>query len=226
MPNIEFEIIDIDNAVEDTGARSSYSTESPTESSKKPDTDNDLEDEYDFPLFSTTKEETTLPNVEVDEDDRGRPTRAVMKVSLRDASPELVKLERPQSYYFAHYSLGEKKQFEEAAITLKVILRYSDNFRTFVRHHPAKSLDLGLYNEKVEEELKREAKHKRKRPGKKKRMNKILCRQRNEERRRDESIARKKNDIKLMKKIFHKRGGKKHKKKVIESNSKPKYRTE
>lgn len=187
----------------------------------------DEDDEFEFPLFASgpTKKSTTEP---VDgEEERGRSTTRVMKVSLRDASEEKIVNERNPEYYFARFSEVERNQFMSVAVTFEDI--YSQYQMPAIESQPWKVLDVGKYNKRIEEENARETLHKRKirrRAGKKKRENIIQCKERKDERARIEKKIEKEKQAKLKKKMFHKRGGKKNKKKATTAPSKPKYKTE
>lgn len=165
--------------------------------------------EYEFPLFGGMEA-------------RGR-TLAPMKVSLREASEERIVNERPQSYYFARYSQNEKRKFESAAVSYEQIIQDSATVVNSGRN----LVDLNQYNDQIDRikscELVRQRKM-RKRPGKKKRENKIVCKRRKEEREIAQRRAEKEELAKIKKKMYHKRGGKKNKKKAVVAPLK--YRTE
>ncbi|SCU88476.1 LADA_0E10396g1_1 [Lachancea dasiensis] len=192
------------------------------------DTDNkeSFQDEYDFPLFSFGIAESKVKSTEVDvkirdndSDNRGRSSSRLMKVSLREPSPDIVRQERPQSYYFAKYTTQELIKFERSALELKDILEECGS-----RSAPFKNrfLDVNKHNEKIELERLRALKAKRRRPGKKQREARKLGAE------RDQSRAQQLKEVKkLAKKKFHKRGGKKNKKSAApDVKPAPRFRTE
>lgn len=180
-------------------------------------------EEFDFPLFATKKDDDTS--------DRGRLTTRTMKVSLRDETVDTIQQERPISYYFATYTEEDKARFISAAITADEMFKFNEKYPTIDTTH--KCLDLELYNHKIEQELQLQKKRKRTRPGKKKRGAIIECRERKDQRKKLLIKLEKERLNKVKKKMFHKRGGKKHKKdKKVDSKAsqpplkKPKYKTE
>lgn len=210
LPNLEFEFVDV--VVDDDTSTSKIQQD---DVSKQ-------DEEFDFPLFSFG----TVDIVKTDELDnkRGRQGTKLMKVSLREPSPEVIVNERPRAYYFADYDIAEKKQFSEAAIDADAILKESQlgafkgwsGYRGIV-------LDVNAYNNKVELEQLRLRKLSRKRPSKKQRIAKKVGREREEQRK-----AKDKELKKVIKKQFHKRGGKKNKKKtsnpLANAGATPKHR--
>lgn len=175
------------------------------------ESENNQDDEFDFPLFSFGGEEKK------DEEERGR--TSVMKVSLREESVERIIQERPESYYFASYTEEEVSQFGQASITGEEIIIMSK--QKDIDSHPWKVLDLNRHNEIIEQEKPK----KKSRPGKNKRLGIIKSRERKAERQKVFKEVEKQHKKYLKKKMFHKRGGKKHKKKE-NKDDKPKYRTE
>ncbi|ODV96978.1 hypothetical protein PACTADRAFT_32479 [Pachysolen tannophilus NRRL Y-2460] len=198
--------------------------------------DNEDEQEFEFPLFATFGGEKEINNNNVITDEkRGRSESKLLKISLREPSVEKIVQTRPKQYYFSEYSNTERKQFEAVAITGEEIKDQS--LISFPDSHSWRVIDLNSYNDKIEKEiLKAQRKKTAKRPGKKKRMNIIKCRERKAERSKIQKELEKKEKARLMKKMYHKRGGKKNKKKTSALNSnqkatstttnKPKYRTE
>lgn len=179
-------------------------------------------EEFDFPLFASNKHDN-------DGEDRGRSSTRIMKISLREESVENIKQERPESYYFATYSKDDKSKFISAAITAQDIFNFNERY-PIIDTQPHKCLDVSLYNQKVEHELRLQKKRSRTRPGKKKREATIACRERKQEREKLLVKLEKDRLNKLKKKMFHKRGGKKHKKTTSKASqpavNKPKYKTE
>lgn len=186
------------------------------------------EDEFEFPLFSMGGQETSgTKDVEVAEAGKETETEAdkvsgkdsgldgtesesrgrlqTMKVTLREESVERVKNERPAEYYFAQYSEEVKRQFAQAAVEPNTLHTIT------VRDWSHKVLDLNQHNHQIELE-----KAKSKRPGKAQRMNKIRSKERVKERQRVHKQLEIQKQRLLKKKVFHKRGGKKHKKKAVE----------
>lgn len=183
------------------------------------------QEEFDFPLFSMGTRTTTEEGHEEEGEDRGRAqTRTnVMRITLRSPSPEIIIQERPKSYYFTENDEETKQQFKQCAVTGDDIIRQSSILYGSVGK---KVMNLNEHNAKIERELQR---NKRSRPGKKKRLATIEARKNNSERSKVQKQQEAKAKAKLMKKIHHKRGGKKHKKNAGATTSqpaKPKYRTE
>lgn len=178
------------------------------------ESENNQDDEFDFPLFSFGGE---VGGEEKEDEDRGR--TQVMKVSLREESVERIIQERPETYYFAKYTEEEVLQFNQAAITSEEIIIMSQ--QKDIDSHPWKVLDLNHHNDIIEQEKSK----KKKRPGKNKRLGIIKSRERKAERQKVFKEVEKQHKKYLKKKMFHKRGGKKHKKKE-NKDDKPKYRTE
>lgn len=189
------------------------------------------EDEFEFPLFSMGGQETSGTK-EVEEAEAGkeadkeaeieadkvkgkgsdgtesesRGRLQTMKVTLREESVERVKNERPAEYYFAQYSEEVKRQFAQAAVEPETL--HTIPVRDWHNH---RVLDLNQHNHQIELE-----KAKSKRPGKAQRMNKIRSKERVKERQRVHKQLEIQKQRLLKKKVFHKRGGKKHKKKAVE----------
>ncbi|CCE82390.1 Piso0_002115 [Millerozyma farinosa CBS 7064] len=200
------------------------------ENEAKEDQNNDEEisDEFDFPLFSA------VSNTAVEDDeteDRGRSETRTMKVSLREPSIETVKNIRPDSYYFASYSEDDRSKFLVAAVSAEDVYAQGASLGSLATSFPRKCLDLKEHNLKIESEQRKLKKQKR-RPGKKKREQKIVGKERNTEREKKQRLLEKQMEARKLKKMFHKRGGKKNKKKAVESGATadkaqaPKYRTE
>ncbi|CCD24425.1 uncharacterized protein NDAI_0D01120 [Naumovozyma dairenensis CBS 421] len=193
------------------------------------------EDEFEFfPLFSMATEPTSrIDGVETStteyDEERGRSTNRLMKISLREPSPEIINQKRPKSHYFASYSKEEIDKFQLSAITYDSLLKEFEmgpnkGFEQF----RGKVIDLKEYNDKIEAEDLREMRLKRRRPSQKQRLAKKLGAERLKEREN-----RAKEIRKMIKKQFHKRGGKKNKKKAMNPLANaglkppvPKFRTE
>ncbi|CUS23998.1 LAQU0S13e01002g1_1 [Lachancea quebecensis] len=222
------------------------STEEPLPTEEKPSIEPDLEfitvndvqandskcgdntegaEEFEFPLFSFgVMEDSVGHNSEKDDvkESRGRTSTRLMKVSLRESSPDFVKQERPRSFYFAEYSAEQVENFEIAAIKPENVLqeRAAGPYLGWPQFR-GRLWDLDSYNAKIERERLRELRIKRRRPGKKQR----LARKAGSERVKGR-LEKAKEIKKLAKKKFHKRGGKKNKKMEGEGPSKPKFRKE
>lgn len=187
------------------------------------------EEDFDFPLFSmgTTTTTAAKPEEQKDQEEeslRGRTQEKqnTMRITLRSPSPEVIIQERPRSYYFAENDEEVKAKFAQAAITGDDVIRQS-----LIPYGPiGKVINLNEHNAKIEKEL--EKINKKARPGKKKRLASIKAREHNKERLKIQKQIEQKAKAKLMKKIHHKRGGKKHKKKegASDAQGKTKYRTE
>ncbi|KAM3160807.1 hypothetical protein ACU8KH_04952 [Lachancea thermotolerans] len=194
-------------------------------SDSKQDNDPEGAQEFEFPLFSFgAMENSASHDSEKDdaEESRGRTSTRLMKVSLREPSPDFFKQERPRSFYFAEYSVEQTNNFKTAAIEANDILRESavaPNLRW--SQFRGRLWDLKSHNAKIEREQLRELKIKRRRPGKKQRLAKKAGSERVKER-----LEKAKELKKLAKKKFHKRGGKKNKKMESDGPSKPRFRTE
>lgn len=228
MPSIEFEFVEVDNSNEPESTEIKESKDNIDEAQEEQD------DEFEFPLFaapsSTTSNHQNIETNKTNEDEasRGRSKDKVMKVSLREASVEVIKNERPLSYYRATYTDKDKSQFINAAVSAEDIYSQIEIITPIRDPKPWKCIDLSKYNLEVEKEIQNnETKSKsRNRAGKKKRLNIIACRERKLERKKVDKKIQKEMDAKIKKKMFHKRGGKKHKKTADPAQSKPKYRTE
>ncbi|KAH7586720.1 Fungal protein of unknown function (DUF2011) [Nakaseomyces glabratus] len=175
------------------------------------DNGNDPE-EYAFPLFSFgAGEEATKED------------KPLMKVSLKVEEEELVQ-ERPKSYYYQHLSEECKDALSSSALTYDDIFT-EKNMRPYQgwKKFRGKVIDVADYNRIVDANKKMEIKNKKRRPGKKQRIAKALGSKRVKEREEKDKELKKQR-----KKMFHKRGGKKNKKKASTSAipSKPKFRTE
>ncbi|KAK6463033.1 hypothetical protein DFJ63DRAFT_101541 [Scheffersomyces coipomensis] len=240
MPySMDFEFVEVEQASEEE--KVNVNEEETVDD--KADEVKEQDDEFEFPLFSfgsaTTnksivKDETSVEDKKSVEEERGRSKTKVMKISLREESLETVKRERPQSYYFSNYSQQEKEQFLQVAVTGEdIYAQLQLSIQTPIAElKPWRVINLNEYNEKIDQELlKQKIRSKHRREGKKKRITKIVCRERKLERVKLQKKIEKDQKAKLKKKMFHKRGGKKNKKSTgppsnTSTNSKPKYRTE
>lgn len=169
--------------------------------------------EFDFPLFSfggVTEESTEEPQL--------------MKVSLNEELEEIVQ-ERPKDYYFAQVTEQQRINFEKSAITYDDIQAESNKGpNQGWKKFRGKVIDLSEYNRIIEKENAIKVRNSKRRPGKKQRLARKLGSQKVEERK-----AKDKELKKMKKKMFHKRGGKKNKKKAETTTAqpaKPKFRTE
>ncbi|QEU58954.1 hypothetical protein KDRO_B02190 [Kluyveromyces lactis] len=206
LPKLDLEFVEVQTQQEDTI--------NPVRNDES-DVNNSAE-EFDFPLFSfgTISDSTTPANdvgtsVQTDEI-RGRQATALIKVSLREPSPDLTPIGRARTYYHAEYSEQDRHNFSAAAVSVDVILKYAElgpysgwpQFR-------GKVIDVDEHNRNVHTEQLRVRHLRRKRPGKRQRMARLHGKEREDQRKqRDSEIKR------LLKKKFHKRGGKKNKKKT------------
>lgn len=135
----------------------------------------------------------------------------LMKVSLRDLPVEKLEQVRPESYYFSRNTSDELLRFAASAVNPDLILEDSklgpnqgwEKFR-------GKHMDVSKHNKEVERILLREKILRKRRPGKKQRLARKLGAERELEREmKDKEIK------KMLKKKFHRRGGKKNKKTSI-----------
>lgn len=182
---------------------------------------NDRNDqEYEFPLFSFGSTTKNVEDQRETEQDRGRENKRIMKVSLRDVSEERVDNERDPSYYFSSYTLLQKQQFEEMAVSGQQVMERSKE--QSLDTYTWKVIDLAKYNQQVDKEIAQDRKKRQQRPGKNKRIGKVRAKERKQERAKIIKMLEKEKQRLIKKKMFHKRGGKKHKK----PNAKPVYRTE
>lgn len=223
LPELEFEIVD----KESTEATQTI----PTEQSNVPEDKEEDQEEFDFPLFSFGGSSTTEEakggaeqDTEVTHDEeRGRPKTVIQKISLREPSVEKIIQSRPESYYFQRFTEEDHARHESIAITYDQILKHSTE-----RNNHGRVWDLTQYNAKIEQQIARDTR-KKGRPGKKARAAKKIARENEKAREKVKKIEKQRELKKLMKKIHHKRGGKKNKTKANAAanvNAKPKYRTE
>lgn len=173
----------------------------------------EVEQEFDFPLFSFGT---------VTEDSSDQPQ--LMKVSLNEEHEEIIQ-ERPKDYYFQRINELERQNIKLCAVTYEDVLKDSlrgpnEGWKKF----RGKVIDLNEYNRLIDRDNEIKLKHKKRRPGKKQRLARKMGSKRVDERKAKEVELKK-----MRKKMFHKRGGKKNKKKADNSDLqpiKPKFRTE
>lgn len=147
-----------------------------------------------------------------------------MKVSLKDDEIDVVVNERPENYYRALYSAEERKEFEMVAVSFDELLFESRS--NSIDSRPWKVINLSEHNAKIELELKR--RH-RKREGKRKRDNKIICRERRRDREKIEKRLQRevKNErFRVRKHDWSNKSSKAKLNKLSRNSTKPKYRTE
>ncbi|AQZ15765.1 YNL050C [Zygosaccharomyces parabailii] len=157
-------------------------------------------DEYEFPLFSFGPRNA---QTEGSNSSQG----PLIRVSLREPSPDILTQKRPRDYYFREYSEKDHEQFKKSAIDYSQLLRDAKSganvgwpqFRGSV-------LSVKEHNDRLEGMALRERHRMKRRPGKNQRLARKAGAQNEKER------AEKAKEIKkLIKKKFHKRGGKKNK---------------
>ncbi|CAI4036053.1 hypothetical protein SMKI_14G2690 [Saccharomyces mikatae IFO 1815] len=155
-----------------------------------------------------------------------------MKISLKEPEEEIINQKRPDEYYFANYSAEQRLQFLKSSVDSDTIIEEStkilaDDLRVRDKwpYCQGKIIDLQKHNAEIELQQQKDLKIKKRRPGQKQRAAKKLALERTKER-----DAKAREIKKMLKKKFHKRGGKKNKKKVLNplanAGSTPKFRTE
>ncbi|CCE62475.1 hypothetical protein TPHA_0C03220 [Tetrapisispora phaffii CBS 4417] len=202
-----FEIVEVDNInnKEDSNKGDSNNENDDEEN-------NQVHDEFDFPLFSfgASFPISNVDQVETNSEDiagRGGSEVKLMKISLREPSPEITNTERPDSYYFATYTEDDKRNFEKSAIEFDAIFEdKAININRPGKKH--KIIVLEDYNKKINELNERANILRKRRPGKKQRVAKKLAKEKIKEREQLLKTLKKEK-----KKMFNKRGGKKNKKK-------------
>lgn len=140
----------------------------------------------------------------------------VVTVSIKPEEDEVVVNERPELYYRAIYSEEEHRQFRDAAISADDV--FAELALPVVDAWPWKVMSLEVHNAKVAHEKLR---HRRRRPGMKKRFNAIACRERRSEREKEVRKEQREARSKMKRKMY-----KKAPRKASVVVSKPKYRTE
>lgn len=161
------------------------------------------EEEFAFPLFGSSNKDN------------------VMTVSMKEEDEEVIVNERPVDYYIATYSEEDRRRFQETAITAEAI--FAELSLPAVDVWPWKVMDLKKHNEKVANEKLRS---RRRRPGMKKRLNAISCRERRIQREKEAKKVEKEAFAKLKKNMYKKFKPSGRKVKPVKQASKPKYRTE
>lgn len=197
-------------------------------------------DEFEFPLFSfgvveeskgTIEENQGAPDAEKNADERNQVK--LMRISLKEPEEEIIDQKRPKEYYFTNYSVEQRQQFLQSSIDYDTVLQESATILKDDQHiHDkwpycqGKIINLHEYNLKIELQQQSDLKIKKRRPGQKQRAARKLALERSKER-----DAKAREIKKMLKKKFHKRGGKKNKKKTVlnplaNAASAPKFRTE
>lgn len=134
-------------------------------------------------------------------------TGELTKVDLSEPQEEVYELpSRPDDYYFAKYSEEEKLKFKYSALSFDQIVTTVSAFDA----HKNRILDLNRHNDKIDKERVREKILKKRRPGKKQRLQWKVAKENIKKREEQDKIVRR-----LIKKKHHKRGGKKNKKKPV-----------
>ncbi|QID87725.1 hypothetical protein GRS66_010408 [Saccharomyces pastorianus] len=178
----------------------------------------DNQDEFDFPLFSFGVVEAPRNAVGKGKSTENEAHTGVnlMKVSLKEPEEEMIDQERPKEYYFANYSEVQRQQFLQSAIDYDTIIQENakiqeDDLRVLHKwsYCQGKIMNLHEHNLEIASQQQRDLKIKKRRPGQKQRVAKKLALERTKER-----DAKAREIKKLLKKKFHKRGGKKNKKKA------------
>ncbi|KAH3901291.1 uncharacterized protein SCODWIG_02009 [Saccharomycodes ludwigii] len=204
---MEFEFIEISNKDEDN-KKHLNSTAQEEEINEK---------EFDFPLFSMGVTNSPSTHSQANNVSQGKDRSNLIKISLRDeldVFDEQIKdfNKRPSSYYLAgHRSALEKSQFEASCIDADYIIEHSKELYSTgfsISDKAKRDIDLNEFNSKIEKELVKEIKLKKRRPGKNQRMARKTGAKNELERE-----LKIKEIKKMIKKKFHKRGGKKNKKK-------------
>ncbi|CCF59760.1 hypothetical protein KAFR_0H03500 [Kazachstania africana CBS 2517] len=118
----------------------------------------------------------------------------------------VIENKRPDSYYFSNWSTHEKLDFAKVAVSYDDVIGQGVMGR-YARYNE-RLIDLHEYNGRIDNVLKRDSKLRKRKPGKNQRMARKLAIERQKERDEMEIKIRRQQ-----KKKFHKRGGKKNKKK-------------
>ncbi|CAD6643076.1 BJ4_G0014470.mRNA.1.CDS.1 [Saccharomyces cerevisiae] len=231
VPPTEFEFVEVERTDSSLDLKESNNSAHEQKEEKQ--------EEFEFPLFSFgVVEASTSPAQEeqgssTQEKDTPQTEVSLMKISLKEPEEEIINQERPKDYYFASHSADQKLQFQQSSIDYDVIIQEStkileDDLRIRDKwpYCQGRIIDLYKHNARIELEQQKELKIKKRRPGQKQRAAKKLALERTKER-----DAKAREIKKQLKKKFHKRGGKKNKKKVplnplAKAGSTPKFRTE
>ncbi|CDO95509.1 unnamed protein product [Kluyveromyces dobzhanskii CBS 2104] len=205
LPKLDFEFVE----VEDNGK--AITATCATEVAE----DTNSADEFDFPLFSFGSLAETSNLAENDPSEQtselgAKTTPKLMKVSLREPKLVDITVERPRSYYYSCYSESDKEKFSKAAVTADYILNGA-NLLPFAgwSQYRGKVINIDEHNSIVSAEHTRSKRLQKRRPGKRQRLARSLGKQRVEERIKQDADIKK-----ILKKKFHKRGGKKNKRKA------------
>lgn len=163
-------------------------------------------DEFEFPLFSSGPRHAQS-------EDSNSPQGPLIKVSLREPSPDVFITERPRDYYFVQYCEKDHEQFKKSAIDYSLVIRDAKS-EANVRwpQFCGSVLSVKEHNDQLERIARREKHRMKRRPGKNQRLARKAGAQNEKER-----VEKAKEIKKLIKKKFHKRGGKKNRK-PIENN--------
>lgn len=198
-PPVEFEIVEVNS-------------NGPKPNQKESLQDND---EFEFPLFSfsatTDIYDTDANNISDATANGGSNCVKLMKISLREPSPEIYHQERPKDYYFSKYSEIDQQRFASSVMDYNTVLKEAqlEPNRGWSQYR-GKVLHLAEFNNMIDSQRLRERKLRKRRPGQKQRRARKLGAEHQKER------EEKAKDIrKMVKKRFHKRGGKKNKKKPL-----------
>lgn len=202
----DFEIIETENAQQEVGVDHSKNHE-----------DSDI---FDFPLFSfgPTNDNSTFGKPDSPSHRKETERNALYRISLREPDIEVVVQSRPRDYYFASYTCTDRDNFAKSAITYEDIVKCSKV--PWTMHRP-KVLDLKRHNDDIKVALQRELKINKRRPSKRQRDAHKTGKAKTEQR-----LATELKIKKMIKKKFHKRGGKKNKKKPASTILTPRFRTE
>ena len=164
------------------------------------DTQNTERGDFEFfPLFA----DDGLTKVTIETNERVNDISKIEELHGRNESPvEYINRERGKDYYFSQYTDQQMKEFEDAAIDIETLQKYSYP-RTLHGRKSRYILDVNEHNSSIDKELLRIKKLKRRRPGQKQRLARKLGKKHEQER----------LELKLLlKKRFRKRGGKKNRK--------------
>lgn len=221
MPaGFDFEFIEVDDGSNDIDdqeiIKDNVQVTTGVENSQEKKEERESDDEFDFPLFSAPiptsnlKESTEIDDTAHEADQgRGRLETRTMKVSLREESIEVIKNERPLSYYRAIYTEKEKKEFIDAAILSDDIYKQISISIPIKDPCPWKCMNLNEHNAVIQSQiLKQKEKHQKRRAGKNKRSSKIGSQERKVERRKVEKKLKKEKEAKIKKQFYGRYKGK------------------
>ncbi|CDK26524.1 unnamed protein product [Kuraishia capsulata CBS 1993] len=164
-PMMDFEFVEVN--------RKNDTQDSIQEDSKDSKIEAELEEEFDFPMFSIAADFTT--------DDRTKIPQ-VMRISLKEQEdePEVIQ-ERSRDFYFWSPSESDKHSFIACAVEGEAILQ---NCRGY-KNSDYNVIDLAKHNYEVEKYMLGHKKKDLRRPGKKARVAIILRRQRQKQLRKE-----------------------------------------